>query len=345
MTATGRSSGATDTPTPAPCEVRDYPIWLVTDSIESGDVVLRSLRLEGYRKLTLYVGKSGVAEATRAARTATLMIVVAKNAESAMNILTRLRWRVDAVLVYVLSLVSTEQYAAFNREDKIELFQAPMPPAIVAVAVERHFAEMRLQTEMKLSLEGNEAKFTEMMTMISRAIEAKDMSTSHHSENVSRLARHIAHEIGLSAETVRTIALAARLHDIGKMAVPDAILTKPSELTHEERVIIRRHPLIAAMILDSVEQISPATEAIRHHHEYYDGTGYPSGLEGDAIPLGARIIAVAGAYDIMTNVTPYSAARPDGEAVGELERCAGRQFDPLVVEAFVRWRDSQNGAH
>lgn len=271
------------------------------------------------------------------------MIVVAKSAEAGMVILTRLRWRVDTVIVYVLGLVTPEQHAAFHREEGITLYQAPLPPTIVAMAVERHFAEMRLQTEIKLSLEGSEAKFTEMMTMISRAMEAKDLSTSHHSENVSRLARHIAHEIGLSAETVRTITLAARLHDIGKMAVPDSILTKPSELTPEERVIIRRHPLIAAMILDSVEQVAPATEAIRHHHECYDGSGYPSGLAGDTIPLGARIIAVAGAYDIMTNQTPYSAARPDGQAVAELERCAGRQFDPLVIEAFVRWRDSQRG--
>ncbi|MGH7142618.1 MAG: HD-GYP domain-containing protein [Planctomycetota bacterium] len=321
--------------------IRDYPIWLVTDSIESGEVVVRSLRAEGYQKLTLYVGKSGVGEASRAPQPAPLMIVVTRTAAAAQNVITRLRWRVNAVLVYVLGAVTPEQFREINREEKIEVFQAPMPPAIVAIAVERWFAEQRLHSEMRLSLEGNEAKFTEMLTMISRAMEAKDLSTSHHSENVSRLARHIAHEIGLSQESMRTIALAARLHDIGKMAVPDAILTKPGELSPEERVIIRRHPLIAAMILDSVEQIAPATEAIRHHHEFYDGSGYPSGLSGDAIPLGARIIAVAGAYDIMTNRTPYSEARPDAVAVAELERCAGRQFDPLVVEAFVRWHDAQ----
>jgi putative nucleotidyltransferase with HDIG domain len=322
--------------------IRDHPVWLVTDSIASGEVVLRSLRADGYQKVTLFVGNSGLGEATRVSHTAPIMIVVAKTAAAAQNIMLRLRYRVNAVVIYVLGIVTLEQLAEFNREEKVQVFQAPMPPVIVSIAVERWFAEQRLQSEMRLSLEGNEAKFTEMMTMISRAMEAKDLSTSHHSENVSRLARHIAHEIGLSAETVRTIALAARLHDIGKMAVPDLILTKPGELSPEERVIIRRHPLIAAMILDSVEQISPATDAIRHHHEFYDGSGYPSGLAGDAIPLGARIIAVAGAYDIMTNQTPYSAAQPDAAAVKELERWAGKQFDPLVVEAFVRWHDGQS---
>lgn len=169
-----------------------------------------------------------------------------------------------------------------------------------------------------------------------RAIEARDEYTSGHSERVKVYASATAKEMGLPPETVRMIEYLASLHDIGKIGIRDQILGKDGPLTAEEYAEIKQHPTMGATILSQIEAFGNNVDMIKHHHEHYDGTGYPTGLSGDAIPLGARIIAVCDAYDAMTSHRPYRRAKTPAEALLELQRCAGSQFDPQVVKAFSR---------
>ncbi|ACX52312.1 metal dependent phosphohydrolase [Ammonifex degensii KC4] len=168
------------------------------------------------------------------------------------------------------------------------------------------------------------------------ALEARDVYTKGHSVRVAKWARSCARILGLSAEEQEQVYLAGLLHDLGKIGVREDILLKAGPLTPEERKEMQRHPEIGARILEPARFPAEVILAVRHHHEDYGGGGYPAGLQGEEIPLLARIIRVADAYDAMTSARPYRKALTPEKAREELKRCAGRQFDPRVVDAFLR---------
>jgi diguanylate cyclase (GGDEF)-like protein len=169
---------------------------------------------------------------------------------------------------------------------------------------------------------------------LARAVDARDVYEGSHSERVADLAARIAARMGLEQEQVEMTRLAASLHDLGKLAVPEDILRKPGPLTDGERLVLERHPQIAYRMLESLG-VDPLAEWILHHHERWDGAGYPDGLHGEDIPLGARIIFVADAYDAMTNDRVYQRKLSVAAALAELDDCAGSQFDPDAVAAVV----------
>jgi HD-GYP domain-containing protein (c-di-GMP phosphodiesterase class II) len=169
---------------------------------------------------------------------------------------------------------------------------------------------------------------------LAKAVDERDVYEGSHSERVAELAARIAERLNLSPDQVELTRLAGSLHDLGKLAVPEEILRKPGPLTDPERLVLERHPQIGYRMLESLG-VSPLAEWVLHHHERWDGTGYPAGLSGDAIPLGARIIFVADAFDAMTNDRVYRRKLAVEAAVAELESCAGSQFDPGAVAALV----------
>ncbi|HWG56607.1 MAG TPA: diguanylate cyclase [Gaiellaceae bacterium] len=169
---------------------------------------------------------------------------------------------------------------------------------------------------------------------LARAVDARDAYTGSHSERVADLAARLAARLGLDAEQVELTRLAGSLHDLGKLAIPEEILRKPGPLSETERLVLERHPQIGFRMLESLG-VEPVAEWVLHHHERWDGSGYPDRLPGDRIPLGARIIFVADAYDAMTSDRVYRDRLGDDEAIAELERCGGTQFDPGVVAALA----------
>jgi diguanylate cyclase (GGDEF)-like protein len=169
---------------------------------------------------------------------------------------------------------------------------------------------------------------------LAKAVDARDTYTGRHSDRVSELAAKVAKRLGLDAEQIELTRLAGRLHDLGKLAIPEEILRKPGMLSDSERLVLERHPQIGFRMLDSLG-VDPVAELVLHHHERWDGTGYPEGLRGEQIPLGARIIFVSDAYDAMTSDRVYQPKLSSPAALAELERCAGTQFDPGIVAAFA----------
>jgi diguanylate cyclase (GGDEF)-like protein len=169
---------------------------------------------------------------------------------------------------------------------------------------------------------------------LAKAVDARDTYTGSHSERVAELSARVASRIGLSPEQVELTRLAGSLHDLGKLAIPEEILRKPGELTDSERLVLERHPQIGFRMLDSLG-VDPVADLVLHHHERWDGAGYPDGLRAEQISLGARIIFVADAYDAMTWDRIYRPKRSPHAALAELERCAGTQFDPGIVAAFA----------
>lgn len=172
------------------------------------------------------------------------------------------------------------------------------------------------------------------LTMIAHAIDLKDIYTGKHAREVANIAVRIARTLRLPERDVRNIRFAGLLHDIGKIGVSGGIIRKPSKLTVEEESAMKRHPVIGADIMQPIELLTDAARLVRHHHEHYDGSGYPDGLAGEDIPMGSRIVFVADAFNAMTTDRPYRRARSKQEAMKILQEYAGYQFDPAVVRAF-----------
>jgi response regulator RpfG family c-di-GMP phosphodiesterase len=172
------------------------------------------------------------------------------------------------------------------------------------------------------------------------ALDSRDVGTESHSRRVHGYALATAREHGLSEPEMVDLAHGVLLHDIGKIGIPDSILLKPGKLTDEEWAIMRRHPEIGKRLIENIPFLKGAVPIVYCHHERWDGTGYPQGLRGEEIPLGARIFAVVDAFDAMTFDRPYSRAMSFAAAKAEIERCAGTHFDPAVVRSFLRVPDA-----
>jgi putative two-component system response regulator len=181
-----------------------------------------------------------------------------------------------------------------------------------------------------------ERSYMQTVQSLAVALEAKDRYTAGHSQRVARFATLIARSMGLQREDVDVVAQVALLHDIGKIGMQDSILNKPSNLTPEERDLVKSHPVVGAQILSPVKTFERHVAGIRHHHEMFDGSGYPDGLKGDDIPLAARIVSLADAFDAMTSTRPYRIGLPLGFAMQEMMKMRGRQFCPRSVDAFVK---------
>lgn len=175
----------------------------------------------------------------------------------------------------------------------------------------------------------------EFVEAFTAALDAKNTYTRGHSDRVAEIAAAIAKAVGLSKATQDSIHVAAHLHDIGKIGIPDNILLKPDRLSQEEFEVIKSHPQVGYEILNKVTILRPIAKVVRHHHERWDGGGYPSGLADKTIPLGARIIALADAFDAMTSARSYRARMSQAEAVSEVARCRGTQFDPDIANTFI----------
>jgi putative two-component system response regulator len=174
-----------------------------------------------------------------------------------------------------------------------------------------------------------------VLVALANAVEAKDPTTEHHCDRIAGLATGLARLAGLDAAAIEAIGYGAALHDVGKIGVSEALLRKPGPLSAVEWDEMRRHPLIGATIVEPLRLGRLVAPIVRGHHERWDGTGYPDGLRGAAIPMGARVVAVVDAYDAMTHDRPYRQGLPTAAALAEIRAGAGSQFDPQLAALFL----------
>ncbi|HLF86524.1 MAG TPA: HD domain-containing phosphohydrolase [Nitrospiria bacterium] len=232
-------------------------------------------------------------------------------------------------VIGVLNLSKKRGTKPFTRAD-VELTGVLCGQAAIAIA------NLKLYTEVVSKQEEIEKTRFDAIKALAQAIEAKDSYTNGHSERMFQYSLAVAEILNLPEEERLLLKYATALHDIGKIGVDESILRKPSRLTPEEFEEIKTHPAKGASIIKEVDFLSSAAPIIYHHHERYDGKGYPGGLAGGQIPIGSRIVAVLDTYDAMTSDRPYRNALPKEAAMKELQACSGTQFDPEVVDAFLR---------
>ena len=214
--------------------------------------------------------------------------------------------------------------------------EASAPEEALSVADQRMYAQ---------KTSGRKSAGRQSTDVLLRVLGERSMALEEHTSDVARLAQKTARRLGLSTEDVRRITLAAELHDIGKTAIPDAILNKPGPLDEDEWAFMRRHTLIGERIISAAPSLAPAGELVRSSHERYDGGGYPDALSGDEIPLGSRIIAVCDAYSAMVSDRAYRPGMPVAQAIAELRRCSGTQFHAEIVDAFCAMLEQPDQAN
>ncbi|MCB4791377.1 MAG: GAF domain-containing protein [Elusimicrobia bacterium] len=245
----------------------------------------------------------------------------ANNTRYTSNSFISVPLRVKNRVIGVLNINSKEEKQKFEERD---------------VRLLTILADQAAITLENIELYGNLQNFyLEMVQTLARAIDAKDAYTHDHADRARKYARLIGAKLNLPEVMIRHIEYAALMHDIGKIGIDENILHKPGKLTPEEREIIKRHPAIGNRIIAPVAFLSPVAPMVLYHQEWFNGQGYPEGLEGEEIPLGARIVAVIDAYDAITSDRPYRKALSRDVAIEELNRGAGVQFDPKVVKAFL----------
>ncbi len=216
-----------------------------------------------------------------------------------------------------------------------EYIVKPVDIEMLFLKCERILGRSVFNQHLQRSHRRSQLLFLNILQVMAKVLEAKDPYTKFHSEKVAKFARQIAKRVGYTENQLNLIQIAGILHDFGKIGIKESVLNKPGGLTKFEYEAVKRHPLIASAILEPIEELRVIIRDIRHHHEWWNGEGYPDGLAGDAIPMGARILCVADCYDAMTSSRSYHEPMNDDDAQEELRRCRGMQFDPELVDIFL----------
>ncbi len=229
----------------------------------------------------------------------------------------------------------------------MDFIKKPFVPDVLVMRV-RHTIELvclqrDLESEVIKKTRENEELSIQVVLAIADAIDAKDTYTNGHSRRVAKYSRDIAARLGYTEQQQSDIYMMGLLHDVGKIGVPDAVINKPAKLTDEEFELIKSHPERGARILENIKAMPQLATGAMWHHEKYNGTGYPDGLAGTDIPIEARIIAVADAYDAMSSRRSYRDALPQEVVRSEIERGRGTQFDPAIADIMIRMIEEDDG--
>jgi len=257
----------------------------------------------------------------------------------------------DTAVIMATAITDTNIAIQCMKQGAYDYLTKPFNLDEVVLSVDRALEKRRLELEnrdyqqhleQKVEAQARKirASFLSAITALAYALEAKDKYTSGHSQRVAEISVAIAKEMGLSQHSTERIRQAGLIHDIGKIGVRESVLNKPGHLTDEEFQHVKEHCEMGEHILAPIVEDEEILKVVRHHHERYHGTGYPNGLKYEQIPLGARILAVADAYDAMTSKRPYREAMSDETACAEIKRGKLTQFDPEVADAFLKTRES-----
>jgi putative nucleotidyltransferase with HDIG domain len=338
--------------------VPDYHILIADDEEAIRDVVSTMLESQGYHCLTVGNGREALEHLSKHPVDLVLTDMVMPEMDG-LQLLAWLRTHdkdIPVIMVTAMHDVSTAVEAM--RRGAYDYILKPFERDQLLMGVRRGIEHRRLilenrsyqqnlerlveqrTMELQNALSQLEESYDETIEALGGALDLKDSETEGHCKRVMAFTLVIAKTMGIDESWLPQLARAAFLHDIGKMAIPDRILRKPGPLTDEERAVMRTHCEIGYNMLVRIPFLREAAEIVLAHQEYYDGTGYPRGLRGETIPLGARIFAIADALDAMISDRPYRSALSMEHARAEIKRCSGTQFDPALVEVFLSIPDS-----
>lgn len=304
-------------------------ILVVDDEPSIIDVLTRFLSREGYEVVTASNGREALERVTEVWPDLILLDVTMPELDG-FSVCQRLKEDEKTALIPITMLTGLD-----DREHRTRGIEAGADDFLTK-PFEQSILRARLRSQLRLKRLTDQLEHTEgVIFMLAAAVEAKDAYTEGHLRRLRTYSEQLAMAFGLGPEEVRAVRYGGVLHDIGKIGVDEAIIRKPGPLTPEEITQMRRHPEIGAQIISQMRFAREVAPIISGHHEYWDGSGYPRGLKGHEIPIGARIITIVDAYDAMTTDRPYRASLGDEEATRRLIAGRGTQFDPDLLDVFL----------
>jgi len=329
-------------------------ILIVDDEEMICSLIARRLAKEGYFCVTANNGREALNHFYK--EPFSLMISDMKMPEiDGLELLKRVKTiNSNMMVIMITAFADIDVAVEAMRLGAFDFIMKPVDLNLVVLSVRNALEKKRLEEELE-TYHKNLEKLVEERTeklqqayrvlkkahldsikVLAEAIDAKDPYTHGHSDRVRRMSLKIATHLGFSEEKLESLEYGALLHDIGKIGIKDEVLQKKGHLTLQEYQYIQEHPLIGVKIVEGVDFLKDKIPVIRHHHEHFDGRGYPDGLSGEAIPLEARIIAVTDAFDAMTSIRPHRGIMPLEDVLMEMKQCKGTQFDPQILDIFLR---------
>lgn len=317
-------------------ELSNFTLLFVDDESDIVDSLKRSFR-KVYTVLTATSGN----EALELLKTRNIDLIISDQRMPGMSgdeLLAKAKiMQPDAIRILLTGYSDLESIVKCVNEASIYKYMTkPWEPEVLKLTVDRALEHLDVSRKLKLAVEQLKDAYHDAVTMLSFACEGKDEETSLHVHRVQLYTEVLAREMGFADDDASHLGIMSILHDIGKLNIPDAILKKPGKLDENEWCVMKKHSESGVRILGSNQFYSLAREIAKSHHENWDGTGYPTGLKGEEIPLSARIVKVADVFDALTSRRPYKEPWPVERAVGHLREQAGFQFDPKIIEAFLR---------
>jgi len=314
-----------------------HTILIVDDEIDNLQLLKRTLR-KNYRILTANNGQEALYYVDQYGDEISMIISDQRMPQMQGVELFERVFEKHPEIVKILLTGYTDTEVIVDAINKCHLYQyivKPFDPNNLIVTVENGLRKFEITTQNKELSKDLKQLFYKTIKAISAALDAKDTYTQGHSYRVTLYSMILASIIHADENFMEDIEIAGLLHDIGKIGIPQSILCKPGKLTDEEYMKIKEHPEKAEKMVTNIKQLKMIADLLKYHHERWDGRGYPSGLKAEEIPLSARIIAVADTYDAMTSTRSYRKALTHDEAIAEIERCSGTQFDPELAKLFI----------
>ncbi|MHC4861250.1 MAG: HD domain-containing phosphohydrolase [Planctomycetota bacterium] len=335
--------------------MQETPRLLVVDDEHAiAELLARHLERENYRVYTAFDGDEAL-EALEKARFDLVITDIRMPGRDGLSLLEVAKSKDEVLPVIVLTSVTSVDTAVMAmRMGAEDYIVKPFNLEALTISVERalekrglvienrqHQEALELAVEektrkLRLALSEVQGTFNATVEAMVSAIEARDCETQHHCRRAREYALMLAHRMGIRGRALRDVGWGSLLHDVGKIGVPDHILLKPGPLDDGEWALMRMHPIIGYRLLSPIRFLQGAAQVVLHHHEKWDGTGYPYGKKGEEIPIGARIFMLADAIETITSKRPYKEAQPFEFAEEEVRNCSGSHFDPIVVEAFEK---------
>ena len=318
-------------------EHKKHTILLVDDEENNLQFLRRTLRSK-YSVMTANNGAEALELINKYSRDISLVVsdqrMPQMNGTEFMKILSK--EHPDIIKILLTGFSDTDTIVdAINDCHLYQYILKPVDPETLSVAVDTGIEKYDLTNNKMSALDDLKELFYKTIQSISSALDAKDPYTHGHSQRVTLYSLILAKEIGLDESKMETIEITGLLHDIGKIGIPESILCKPGKLTDEEFAIMKQHPERGAQMILKISQLETISNWLKCHHEKWNGTGYPSKLKEEEIPLVSRIIAIADTYDAMTSTRSYRVALSHETAIEEIQRCSGTQFDPKLAAKFV----------
>ncbi|MBN2712624.1 MAG: response regulator [Planctomycetes bacterium] len=317
-------------------------ILVVDDDEDMCNLVKKFFESEGYPNVemekngTEAVRKITAAVADKNPYSLVMLDLRLQEGMSGRDVYETIAANLDVPIIVVSAVSERDSIIEALKSGRVEEYVVkPFDLEVLFLKCERIISRRLYSKHMQQSNRRNQMLFLNILQVMAKVLEAKDPYTKFHSEKVAKYSRQIAKRAGYNERQLELIQIAGILHDFGKIGIKESVLNKPGSLTKFEYEAVKRHPLIASAILEPIEELRVIIRDIRHHHEWYNGEGYPDGLEAENIPMGARILCVADSFDAMTSSRSYHEPMSEDAARDELIRCKGMQFDPELVDMFI----------